>query len=86
MPRRCTTVQGFGRCCQAKQQNLMGQPIRVRTQHGERCAMCSDVTKHNGRPGFQFRFIKSENCGISAGCPMPGGTLAALPAPQLMLR
>jgi hypothetical protein len=79
MARRCTTVPGFGACCQAAQQNRLGQPIRIQTSHGQRCAICTPITRRNGRPGFQFRFQHSSACGITSGCPMLGtGTQGAV--------
>ncbi len=70
MARRCTTVPGFGACCRAAQQGLIGQPMRIQTPHGERCAECNIITKRNGQPGFQFRWHKSVQCGIGpGGCP-----------------
>lgn len=74
MARRCTTVPGFGFCCQAAQQNLLNQPVRMNTRTGQRCVECTQITRRNGRPGFQFRFHKSQQCGIGAGgCPALGG-------------
>lgn len=85
MARRCTTVPGFGFCCQVAQQGLLGRPVRKQGVHGERCAQCDAITRRNGRPGFKFRWHKSDQCGIGpGGCPAlaqaQGGTLA-LPAP-----
>lgn len=70
--RRCTTVPGFGACCQAAQAGTLNQPIRIQTQHGQRCGMCRPIQKRRGGSGFQFRFLKGQACGIVAGCPVAG--------------
>ncbi len=71
MARRCTTVPGYGTCCRAAQQGLLGQNMRIATQHGERCARCDTIQRTKGKgPGFRFRFVKNSVCGIGpGGCP-----------------
>lgn len=91
MARRCTTVPGFGVCCRAAQQNLLNQPFKVAVAgRGERCAECTVITRKNGRPGFHFRWHKSELCGIGpGGCPAlaqaGGATQMGLTASQTQL-
>lgn len=69
--RRCTTTPGFGACCQAAQAGRLNQPIRINTQHGQRCGVCRPHQKRNGSQGFIFHFAKSSMCGLSAGgCPV----------------
>lgn len=70
MARRCTTVPGFGVCCQAAQAGRLGQPIAVQTRTGQRCAICTPIQKRRGGTGFQFRFRKDSECGIVSGCPI----------------
>lgn len=71
MARRCTTVPGYGVCCAAAQQNILGQPFKFTTAGGHlRCGQCNQITRRNGQPGFQFRFHKNAQCGIGpGGCP-----------------
>lgn len=87
MARRCTTVPGFGTCCNAFQSGVRsGQTFRVRTASGgERCAVCtidrSKSKRHPGKPISVFRWAKSEACGLGAGgCPAlnPGGNQQAI--------
>jgi len=80
MARRCTTVPGLARCCQAAQQGLLNRPFRFTDARGnQRCAECSTDTSHSrnpakaGRPIFRFRFHKNQECGIGpGGCPYLG--------------
>lgn len=91
MARRCTTVPGYGVCCRAAQQGMLGQVFRFATARGERCGECTPITRRNGRPGFRFRFHRSAECGIGpGGCPAlasmaggggGGGGMLALPPP-----
>jgi hypothetical protein len=78
MPRRvCTTQPGDGACCRALSSGIRsGQSFKVTLRNGSvRCASCTvvasaskDPRKH-GRPVFQFRFHKSQECGIGpSGC------------------
>jgi hypothetical protein len=69
--RRCTTVPGYGTCCAAAQQGALGRPFKLQTAHGtQRCARCDQITKRNGSPGFRFRWVKNNVCGIGpGGCP-----------------
>lgn len=80
MARRCTTVPGYGFCCAAAQQGQLNRPVRMQTGRGQRCVECTQITKRNGRPGFRFRFHKSQECGIGpGGCPALGGQGGQLP-------
>lgn len=85
MARRCTTVPGFGFCCQAAQQGLLNRPVRMATKTGERCVECTTIERKNGRLGFQFRFERNAQCGIgSGGCPSLATAVArpsTVPAP-----
>lgn len=85
MARRCTTVPGYGACCQAAQAGRLNQPVRINTQHGQRCGVCTPVQKRNGQTGFRFRFAKSAECGLAAGgCPVVGqGQIAGQAQPQI---
>lgn len=81
MARRCTTVPGFGVCCSAAQQGILGQSFKFTSSNGhQRCGRCDVITKRKGGQGFQFRFQKNAACGLgSGGCPAlagPGGGLA----------
>ena len=76
MARRCTTVPGFGLCCQASQAGKLNQPIRFNTTHGQRCGVCTTRPSQSknpakaGRTVFQFRFAPGSQCGLGAGgCP-----------------
>lgn len=81
MARRCTTVPGFGVCCRAAQQNLIGRPFQFNDSRGTaRCAECtiersqSKDPRKNGRQIFRFRFHKNQECGIGpGGCPALAG-------------
>jgi hypothetical protein len=76
MARRCTTVPGYGACCNALTSGVQsGQPFRMRTSNGgERCAVCTVVGTRKGGQGFRFRWAKSQACGIGPhGCPALAG-------------
>lgn len=75
MARRCTTVPGYGFCCNAAQQNALNRPVRMTTSGGkQRCVQCTTITRTKNRgQGFQFRFVKNAQCGIGpSGCPVLG--------------
>lgn len=76
--RKCTSSPGFGKCCAAAQQGLLGQPFRITVRGTQRCAQCDQIQKRNGSPGFKFRFHKSAQCGLGpSGCPALAGGGAA---------
>lgn len=95
MARRCTNVPGYGTCCRAAQQGLINRPMVITVNGKQRCAECtvrqsrSRDPRKAGRQVFDFRFHKSEQCGIGpSGCPfLAGGATAggggrlALPPP-----
>lgn len=78
MARRvCTTQPGDGACCRALSQGIQsGQSFKVTMRNGAvRCASCTVVQSQSknparrGRNVFQFRFHKSQECGIGpSGC------------------
>ena len=75
MARRCTTVPGYGTCCRAASQGLLGRPFQMTDSRGStRCAQCDTVAKTKGRGmGFRFRWHKNQECGIGPhGCPYLG--------------
>lgn len=91
MAKRCTTVPGYGACCNAIQQGVRpGQAFRKQMPNGtERCAVCNVVPsrskRHPGTSVFQFRWVKGNVCGIGpGGCPalLPGGGQQSLSLPN----
>ena len=88
MPRRCVTVPGPGRCCQAFTQGAQpGQIIRFPAPNNPNrmiCGVCHIVTKR-ARPGQQarrgFRFTFAPGCGGADACPAlnPAGGSAGTP-------
>jgi hypothetical protein len=94
MARRCTTVPGFGKCCLAAQQGLLGRAFKFNDSRGNtRCGECTTRPSRSrdprkaGRTVFEFRFHKNAECGIGpGGCPYltgagAGQTTLALPPP-----
>lgn len=78
MARRCVNDGSPGRCCQAFSQGVSsGQNFTFTDSRGHtKCAKCTVIDRSRGRgKGFQFRFVKSAQCGIVSGCAAlrPGG-------------
>lgn len=83
MAKKCTSVPAAqAPCCVAAGRGLLGKTFTfVDSRGATRCAECSVVQskskKHPGAPVFQFRFHKSQECGIVNGCPALGRAAGA---------
>lgn len=77
MARKCTcrsVPAAQSTCCQVAQAGGLGRPFTLNTTRGQRCAQCDAIQRHNGKPGFRFRFVHGASCGLGAGgCPALGG-------------